>query len=146
MGDRLLGDGLEIGGAFFFFGLFVGTVQFCNTIFYFRNSPCAELEPFNCDSPFSLSFAMSSETMTCSGCDSTFSLRGYHSHVAQTQDPLCLAILDVKPVPFQGNAFEAVEDPFGQSGDDFYDTAHSGPDDAGPTALSEQSDDEDGSE
>ena len=56
----------------------------------------------------------------------------------------------MKPVPFQGDAFETAEDPFGpaalseQSDDE--DTAHSGPDDAGPTALSEQSDDEDGNE
>ena len=150
VGDWLLGDGFGDWWSVLFFGLFVGAVQFCNTIFYFRNSPCAELEPFNRDSPFSLSLTMSSETMTCSGCDSTFSLRGYHSHLAQTQDPLCLAILDVKPVPFQGDAFETVEDPFGpaalseQSDDE--DMAHSGPDDAGPTALSEQSDDEDGNE
>ena len=52
----------------------------------------------------------------------------------------------MKPVPFQGDAFETAEDPFGQSRDDFYDMVHSGPDDAGPTALSEQSDDEDENE
>lgn len=100
---------------------------------------------------------MSSETMTCSGCDGTFSLRGYHSHLAQTRDPLCLAVLaagdnstEVEAVPFQGDAFGTVEDyamdTFGQSDDEYDDTAHSGPDNRGPTPLTELSDDEDGNE
>ena len=37
---------------------------------------------------------MSSEVTTCSGCDATFSLRGFHSHLAQTRDLLCLAVLN----------------------------------------------------
>jgi hypothetical protein len=41
----------------------------------------------------SLTFIMS-DTHICSGCDVTFSLRGYHSHLSQTQDPLCRTVLD----------------------------------------------------
>ena len=35
-----------------------------------------------------------SDTHLCSGCDTTFSLRGYHSHLLQTKDPLCRAVFD----------------------------------------------------
>jgi Plavaka transposase len=35
-----------------------------------------------------------SDTHVCSGCDSTFTLRGYQSHLSQTQDPLCCAVFD----------------------------------------------------
>ena len=34
------------------------------------------------------------DTHLCSGCDSTFSLRGYQSHLLQTKDPLCRAVFD----------------------------------------------------
>ena len=34
------------------------------------------------------------DTHLCSGCDSTFSLRGYQSHLLQTKDPLCHAVFD----------------------------------------------------
>ena len=151
-GDQSLGDGWRSMEGFFFC-LFVGTVQFCSTFICFRNSSSSVP---NRDSPCCVpSIAMSSETMTCSGCDSTFSLQGYHSHLAQTWDPLCQAVLDklkkveVEAVP--GDAFETVEDhaamdPSGQSGDKYDDMVHSGPDNAGPTALSEESDDEDGNE
>ena len=116
---------------------------------------------------------MSSETTTCSGCDGTFSLRGYHSHLAQTRDPLCRAIFnklkkandayellmntgddstEVEAGLFQGDAFGTAEDyatdMFGQLGDDHdenMDTRDSGPDD-GPPAPSELSDDEDDDE
>jgi len=115
---------------------------------------------------------MPSETTTCLGCDGTFSLRGYHSHLAQTRDPLCLAILDklkkandaykqftntgdtaagddlteVEAVPFQGDAFGTAEDytmdMFGQPENEYNDMNSNGPDNSGPTALSELSDDE----
>ena len=94
---------------------------------------------------------MSSETMTCSGCDGTFSLRGYHSHLAQTRDPLCHAVFDklkkandaykqfmntgemaagsdleeVEAVPFEGDVFGTAEDyasdMFGQLENDYDD-------------------------
>ena len=35
-----------------------------------------------------------SDTHICSGCDSSFTLRGYHSHLLQTQDPLCCNVYD----------------------------------------------------
>jgi hypothetical protein len=35
-----------------------------------------------------------SDTNICSGCDTTFTLRGYQSHLSQTQDPLCRAVFD----------------------------------------------------
>ena len=34
------------------------------------------------------------DTHLCSGCDSTFSLRGYQSHLLQTKDPLYRAVFD----------------------------------------------------
>ena len=37
---------------------------------------------------------MSSETTVCPGCNNTFTLRGYQSHLAQSNDPLCSAIFD----------------------------------------------------
>ena len=37
---------------------------------------------------------MSLETATCPGCDHTYSLRGYQSHLALSQDPLCHAIFN----------------------------------------------------
>ena len=37
---------------------------------------------------------MSSETTVCPGCDNTFTLRGYQSHLAQSNDPLCSAVFD----------------------------------------------------
>jgi hypothetical protein len=37
---------------------------------------------------------MSSDTSTCPGCDKTFSVRGYESHLTQSQDPLCRAIYE----------------------------------------------------
>jgi len=116
---------------------------------------------------------MASDTTTCSGCDITFSLRGYRSHLAQTRDPLCLAVLDklrkandayeqltnteqtaasgddsteVEAVPFQGDAFGTEED---YAMDTFgqlgdeYDDTNSGLDNTGPTTLS---DDEDGND
>ena len=35
-----------------------------------------------------------SDTHLCSGCDTTFSLRGYQSHLSQTRNPLCRAVFD----------------------------------------------------
>ena len=35
-----------------------------------------------------------SDTHICSGCNSSFTLRGYHSHLLQTQDPLCRNVFD----------------------------------------------------
>ena len=35
-----------------------------------------------------------SDTHVCSGCDTAFTLRGYHSHLSQTQDPLCRTFFD----------------------------------------------------
>ena len=43
--------------------------------------------------PQSLSTVMS-DTHICSGCDSSFTLRGYHSHLLQMQDPLCHNVFD----------------------------------------------------
>jgi hypothetical protein len=79
---------------------------------------------------------MSSDTSTCPGCDKTFSGRGYVSHLAQSKDPLCRAAYeelktvhelyerltdsgsDTEAQPFQGDAFESlndyVTDAFGQ--------------------------------
>ena len=37
---------------------------------------------------------MSSDTSTCPGCDKTFSVRGYESHLTQSQDPLCQAVYE----------------------------------------------------
>lgn len=37
---------------------------------------------------------MSSETTTCPGCDNSFTLRGYQSHLALSRDPLCRAVFD----------------------------------------------------
>ncbi|KAF8808923.1 hypothetical protein BYT27DRAFT_7222737 [Phlegmacium glaucopus] len=37
---------------------------------------------------------MSPDTSTCPGCDKTFSVRGYESHLTQSQDPLCRAIYE----------------------------------------------------
>ena len=37
---------------------------------------------------------MSSETTVCPGCNNTFTLRGYQSHLAQSNDPLCSAVFD----------------------------------------------------
>ena len=37
---------------------------------------------------------MSSNTSTCPGCDKTFSVRGYESHLTQSQDPLCQAVYE----------------------------------------------------
>jgi hypothetical protein len=34
------------------------------------------------------------DTHLCSGCNTTFTLRGYHSHLSQTQDLLCRAVYD----------------------------------------------------
>ena len=35
-----------------------------------------------------------SETHICSGCNTTFTLRGYHSHISQTRDSLCRSAFD----------------------------------------------------
>jgi hypothetical protein len=35
-----------------------------------------------------------SDMHICSGCDTTFTLRGYQSHLSQTRDPLCRAVFD----------------------------------------------------
>ena len=35
-----------------------------------------------------------SDTHLCSGCDTTFSMRGYQSHLLQTRDPLCRAVFE----------------------------------------------------
>ncbi|KAF8810234.1 hypothetical protein BYT27DRAFT_7092544, partial [Phlegmacium glaucopus] len=43
---------------------------------------------------FSFPSKMSSETATCPGCDHSFSLRGYQSHLALSRDPLCRAVFD----------------------------------------------------
>ena len=86
---------------------------------------------------------MSLETATCPGCDHTFSLRGYHSHLALSRDPLCHAIFDKlkkahdayellmnsgvgsdtdAATSFQGDAFRTTEDyasnTFGQAMND----------------------------
>lgn len=74
---------------------------------------------------------MSSDTSTCPGCDKTFSVRGYESHLTQSQDPLyqavykelrmahtlyeCLKKLhgsdsDTEAQNFQGDAFGSPED------------------------------------
>lgn len=45
-------------------------------------------------SPFRLTIMSVPDTHLCSGCDNTFTLRGYHSHLSQTQDPLCRAVFD----------------------------------------------------
>lgn len=37
---------------------------------------------------------MSSDTSTCPGCDKTFSIRGYESHLTQSKDPLCRAVYE----------------------------------------------------
>ena len=37
---------------------------------------------------------MSSETATCTGCNHTFSLRGYQRHLALTRDLLCRTVFD----------------------------------------------------
>lgn len=37
---------------------------------------------------------MSPETTLCPGCNNTFTLRGYQSHLAQSNDPLCSAVFD----------------------------------------------------
>ena len=37
---------------------------------------------------------MSLESATCPGCDNSFSLRGYHSHLALSRDPLCRAVFE----------------------------------------------------
>ena len=109
---------------------------------------------------------MSLESATCPGCDHSFSLWGYQSHLALSQDPLCCAIFeklkkandayellmsaeensrsgadsDTDAVPFQGNAFGTAEDYtsdwFGQTMDNEVDT-----DD--PPPLMKESDNED---
>ena len=74
---------------------------------------------------------MSSEMATCPGCDHTFSLWGYHSHLTLSWDCLCHAVFDKlkkahdaykllmssgvgsdtdAAMPFQGNAFGTTED------------------------------------
>jgi len=89
---------------------------------------------------------MSSDTSTCPGCDKTFSVRGYESHLTQSQDPLCRAVYeelrmahtlyerlkkfhsadhgsdsDAEAHTFQGDAFGSPEDyatdTFGQDAD-----------------------------
>jgi hypothetical protein len=161
VGDQLLGDGWRTIEGFVFF--FVYLLVLCS---FAIPSFTSAIQVRLCQTvtlrvvhQVTRRITMSSETMTCSGCDGTFSLRGYHSHLAQTRDPLCLAVLDklkkveVEAVTFQGagDAFETAEDyvamdPFGQSGDESDDAAHSGPDNSGPTALSEVSDDEEENE
>ena len=37
---------------------------------------------------------MSSETAVCPGCNNTFTLRGYQSHLSQSNDPLCHSVFD----------------------------------------------------
>ena len=64
---------------------------------------------------------MSETHLVCSGCDTTFTLRGYQNHLSQTKDPLCRAVYDklkksyeTFPLPEQsGNSSdhdEAMED------------------------------------
>jgi len=74
---------------------------------------------------------MPSDTSTCPGCDKTFSVRGYESHLTQSQDPLCRAVYeelrmahtlyerlqrlhgsdsDTEAQAFQGDAFGSPED------------------------------------
>ena len=108
---------------------------------------------------------MSLETATCPGCDHTFSLRGYHSHLALSRDPLCHAVFDKlkkahdayellmnsgvgsdtdAAMLFQGDAFGTAEDyasdTFGQATND----NEVEPDN--PPLLMEVSDDEDDDE
>ena len=110
---------------------------------------------------------MSSETATCPGCDHTFSLPGYQSHLALSRDPLCRAIFDKLKkahdayellmsygasvgadtdvaTPFQGDTFRTTEDyasdMFGQAMND----NEVEPDNLPP--LMEISDDEDDDE
>jgi hypothetical protein len=104
---------------------------------------------------------MSLESATCPGCDHSFSLRGYQSHLALSRDPLCRAVFeklkkaddayellmsaeedsDTDAVPFQGDAFGTAEDyasdTFGQSMDDNEVDADD------PPPLMMESDDED---
>ena len=113
---------------------------------------------------------MSSETTTCPGCDNSFTLRGYQSHLALSRDPLCRAVFDklkkandayeylmsaeenaaagsdTEAVPFQGDAFGTAEDyasdTFGQDIDvNDVDMQDADPDN--PPPLMEVSDDED---
>jgi hypothetical protein len=113
---------------------------------------------------------MSSETAICPRCDQSFLLRGYQSHLALSQDPLCRAVFDklkkandayellmnaeensssgadsdTDTVPFQGDAFGTAEDyasdMFGQTMDDNQVDADD------PPPLMEVSDDEDDDE
>ena len=74
---------------------------------------------------------MSSDTSTCPGCDKTFSVRGYESHLTRSQDLLCWAVYeelrmahtlyerlqrlhgldsDAEAQPFHGDAFGSPED------------------------------------
>jgi hypothetical protein len=131
--------------------------------------------PATLSSPFYSLTTMPSETATCPGCDNTFTLRGYQSHLALSRDPLCRAVFDklkiendtydsehhtasaeedsraasdTEAVPFQGDAFGTAEDYIlDMFGQTEVDNnmADSDPNDLVPT-LMEVSDDEDDTE
>ena len=95
--------------------MFVGTGQLC-----MPNAPPPNQSP--AISLSSIPSKMSLESATCPGCDHSFSLRGYQSHLALSQDPLCCSIFeklkkarsgagsDTDAMPFQGDAFGTAED------------------------------------
>jgi hypothetical protein len=111
---------------------------------------------------------MPPETATCPGCDHTFSLRGYQSHLALTRDPLCRAVFDklkiandayefvmsaernsgagsdteAVAVPFKGDMFGTAQDYASDTFGQFMDED----DNPDPPPLMEVSDDEDDDE
>ena len=60
----------------------------------FRNSPIFSSSKVLLSVNDHRMITMSSETTVCPGCNNTFTLRGYQSHLAQSNDPLCSAVFD----------------------------------------------------
>lgn len=102
---------------------------------------------------------MPSETSTCPGCDETFTLRGYESHLTQTTDPLCRAVyeelkmahtlyerLTKVQIPFQGDTFGSAEDyageTFGQDEVDEHPSGSAAADEPPQTDESEEEEEE----
>jgi hypothetical protein len=61
---------------------------------------------------------MSSETTVCPGCNNTFTLRGYQSHLAQSNDPLCSAVFDQLKKAYEINQDDSDSDSERELSDD----------------------------
>ena len=53
---------------------------------------------------------MSSETTVCPGCDNTFTLWEYQSHIAQSNDPLCSAVFDKLKKAYKTQATDSTDE------------------------------------